>query len=106
MMTVSDLAFIGDFMPLGFADAMGQRVPREQPRQHDPPREPHEHRSGCSCRRTCSRSPVGTATARAELWAQDGALLGEVSQTVLMRTSARIRDPARPAALLTSGRLG
>ena len=95
MMTVSDLAFIGDFMPLGFADAMGERY------------------AGNSLDNTIRLGHLtstkwvllsahvqqierGYGYGRAELWAQDGALLGEVSQTVLMRTSARIRDPNGP----------
>jgi acyl-CoA thioesterase-2 len=95
MMTVSDVAFIGDFMPLGFADAMGQAY------------------LGNSLDNTIRLGNLTTTKwvllsahvqqiargygyGRAELWAQDGALLGEVSQTVLMRTRARILDPRGP----------
>lgn len=88
--TAADLTFIGDYMPLGFAEALGGPF------------------AGNSLDNTIR---VGTLTAtdwvllaahvqlvangfgfgRAELWAQDGTLLGEVSQSAVIRRHNRWR---------------
>jgi acyl-CoA thioesterase-2 len=87
---VPDLTFVGDFMPLGFAQAVGQTY------------------FGSSLDNTVR---VGTLTdtewmllsihvqqvangfgyGRAELWSQDGTLLGEVSQSAILRHRTKIR---------------
>lgn len=93
--TVPDLAFIGDFMPLAFADAMGAPY------------------AGNSLDNTVRVGDLvatewvllsahvqqvvnGFGYGRAELWAEDGTLLGEVSQTAVLRLHSRIRDAGRP----------
>ena len=94
--TPADLAFIGDFMPLGFADASG-----------------HPY-AGNSLDNTIRVGDLvetewvllsvhvqqvanGFGYGRAELWAQDGTLLGEVSQSAVLRSHSRIRESGRPA---------
>jgi Thioesterase-like superfamily len=93
--TVPDLTFIGDFMPLGFADAMGA---------------PYAGNSLDNTIRVGNLTTTewillavhvqqvakGFGYGRAELWAQDGTLLGEVSQSAIMRLHSRIRDAGRP----------
>jgi acyl-CoA thioesterase len=88
------LSLIGDFMPLGFADAVGAGV------------------SGNSLDNTIRLGDLtdtewilmsvhvqqianGFGYGRAELWAEDGTLLGEVSQSAIMRDFTRIgkNDP-------------
>ena len=93
--TVADLAFIGDFMPLGFADAMGAPY------------------AGNSLDNTVRVGQLvatdwvllsvhvqqvanGFGYGRAELWARDGTLLGEVSQSAVLRLHSRISDAGRP----------
>jgi acyl-CoA thioesterase len=92
---VADLAFVGDFMPLGFADAMGA---------------PYAGNSLDNTIRVGKLVPTGWVLlsvhvqqvangfgyGRAELWAQDGTLLGEVSQSAVLRLHSRIRDAGRP----------
>ncbi len=82
--TVADLAFIGDFMPLGFADAIGAR---------------YAGNSLDNTIRVGQLAPTewvllathvqqianGFGYGRAELWADDGTLLGEVSQSAVVR---------------------
>lgn len=88
--TVADLAFIGDFMPLAFADAMGA------------PYAGNSLDNTIRVGRTAATEWVllsahvqqvtrGFGYGRAELWAQDGTLLGEVSQTAVLRLHADIR---------------
>jgi acyl-CoA thioesterase-2 len=94
--TVADLAFIGDFMPLGFADASGKPY------------------AGNSLDNTIRVGDLvetewvllsvhvqqvanGFGYGRAELWAEDGTLLGEVSQSAVLRRHSRIRETGRPA---------
>lgn len=92
--TVPDLAFIGDFMPLAFADAIG---------------EPYAGNSLDNTIRIgrlvetqwvllaaqVEQVANGFGHGRANLWAQDGTLLAEVSQTVVLRLHSRIRDAGR-----------
>ncbi len=82
--TVPDLALIGDFMPLGFADAVGAR---------------YAGNSLDNTIRVGQLAPTewillathvqqvanGFGYGRAELWADDGTLLGEVSQSAVLR---------------------
>lgn len=96
LVSVADLAFIGDFMPLGFADAMGK---------------PYAGNSLDNTIRVGQLTTTewvlmavhvqqvanGFGYGRAELWAEDGTLLGEVSQTAVLRRHARIRETGRPA---------
>jgi acyl-CoA thioesterase len=94
--TVADLAFIGDFMPLGFADASGKPY------------------AGNSLDNTIRVGELvetewvllsvhvqqianGFGYGRAELWADDGTLLGEVSQSAVLRKHSRIRETGRTA---------
>ena len=94
--SVADLAFIGDFMPLGFADATGMPY------------------AGNSLDNTIRVGKLvetewillsvhvqqianGFGYGRAELWAEDGTLLGEVSQSSVLRKHSRIRETGRPA---------
>lgn len=94
--SVADLAFIGDFMPLGFADASGKPY------------------AGNSLDNTIRVGDLvetewillsvhvqqvanGFGYGRAELWAEDGTLLGEVSQSSVLRKHSRIRETGRPA---------
>jgi acyl-CoA thioesterase len=92
--TVADLAFIGDFMPLAFADAMGA---------------PYAGNSLDNTIRVGQLTTTewvllsahvqqvanGFGYGRAELWAQSGALLGEVSQSAIIRLHSRIADVDR-----------
>jgi acyl-CoA thioesterase II len=88
--TAPDLTFIGDFMPLAFAEALG---------------EPYAGNSLDNTVRVGELVPTGWVLlachvqqvthgfghGRAELWAQDGTLLGAVSQTAVLRRHARLR---------------
>jgi acyl-CoA thioesterase len=84
------LALIGDFMPLGFADAVGAGV------------------AGNSLDNTIRLGRLvptdwvlmtthveqiigGFGHGRAELWSEDGTLMGQVSQTAIMRDHSTIR---------------
>jgi acyl-CoA thioesterase II len=94
MVTTADVSFIGDFMPMGFADALGA---------------PYAGNSLDNTVRIGELAPTewillsthidhvvnGFGRGRAELWTEDGTLLGDVSQTAVMRKHARIRakDP-------------
>ena len=88
--TLPDLTFIGDYFPLAFADALGRPY------------------SGNSLDNTirvgdltstgwvllaCHVQQVahGFGYGRAELWADDGTLLGEVSQTAVLRLLGKLR---------------
>lgn len=88
--TTADLAFIGDFMPLGFADALGQ---------------PFAGNSLDNTIRVGRLAPTdwvllsthvqqvahGFGHGRAEMWTTDGVLLGEVSQSSILRKHRHIR---------------
>ena len=91
--TVPDLTFVGDFMPLGFADATGHSF------------------AGNSLDNTIRVGKLvetewillsvqvqqianGFGYGRAELWSEDRTLLGEVSQSSILRTRSRIRERA------------
>ena len=93
MMTVPMLAFIGDFMPLGFADAFGApfsgnsldntiRVATLVPTEW------------ILLSTTALQAGNGFAHGRAEMWAEDGTLLGEVSQSVILRLHYHMRQQA------------
>lgn len=88
--TTADLAFIGDFMPLGFAEALGQPF------------------AGNSLDNTIRIGQLATTDwillsthvqqvahgfghGRAEMWTRDGVLLGEVSQSSILRVHRNIR---------------
>lgn len=92
--TVPDIAFIGDFMPVGFADALGQPF------------------GGNSLDNTIRIGQLATTRwvllatqiqqvasgfgyGHAQLWAQDGTLIADVSQTCVMRSHTRLRDNPR-----------
>jgi len=92
--SVADLTFIGDFMPLGFADASGK---------------PYAGNSLDNTIRVgnlvetewillsvhVQQVANGFGYGRAELWAEDGTLLGEVSQSAVLRKHSRIRETGR-----------
>ena len=87
--TAADLAFIGDFLPTAFADAAGG---------------PYVGNSLDNTIRIGRLVPTawvllsiqvqqvtrGFGYGRAELWSQDGVLLGEVSQSVVMRAYTNV----------------
>jgi acyl-CoA thioesterase len=89
--TVSDLAFVGDFMPLGFADATGH---------------PYAGNSLDNTIRVgnlvdtewillsthVQQVANGFGYGRAELWSDDRTLLGEVSQSAILRKHSRMRE--------------
>jgi acyl-CoA thioesterase len=89
--TVSDLAFVGDFMPLGFADATGH---------------PYAGNSLDNTIRVgnlvdtewillsthVQQVANGFGYGRAELWSDDRTLLGEVSQSAILRKYSRMRE--------------
>jgi acyl-CoA thioesterase len=96
--TVSDLAFVGDFMPLGFADATGH---------------PYAGNSLDNTIRVgnlvdtewillsvhVQQVANGFGYGRAELWSDDRTLLGEVSQSAILRKHSRMREVrAEPSA--------
>jgi acyl-CoA thioesterase II len=89
--TVADLAFIGDFMPLAFADAFGKPFAGNSL--------DNTIRVGTLAETEWVLLSVqiqqvanGFGYGRAELWAQDGTLLGEVSQSSVMREHSLIRQ--------------
>lgn len=89
--TVPDLALIGDFMPLGFADAMG--APFAGNSLDNTIRVGRLTTSGWVLLAAHVQQVVnGFGYGRAELWAEDRTLLGEVSQTVVVRRHSRIRQ--------------
>jgi acyl-CoA thioesterase II len=90
LVTVPELAFIGDFMPLGFADALGEPYAGNSL--------DNTLRVGQATRTDWVLLSVhvqqvanGFGYGRAELWAQDGTLLGEVSQTSILRRHDKLR---------------
>ena len=88
--TLPDLTFIGDYFPLAFSDAMG---------------EPYAGNSLDNTIRVGNLTTTGWVLlachvqqvahgfgyGRAELWAEDGTLLGEVSQTAVLRLHSKLR---------------
>jgi acyl-CoA thioesterase len=84
------LAFIGDFMPLAFADAMG--APYAGNSLDNTIRVGRLTRTGWVLLSAHVQQVVnGFGYGRAELWAQDGTLLGEVSQTAVLRRHRDLR---------------
>jgi acyl-CoA thioesterase-2 len=87
--TVPDLAFVGDFMPLGFADAMGTSYSGNS--LDNTIRVGDLTRTGwilLSCH--VDQVARGFGHGRAEMWADDGTLLGTVSQTSVLRPIDRL----------------
>jgi len=93
--SVADLAFIGDYMPLGFADAIGRPY------------------AGNSLDNTIRVGKLvetewvllsiqvqqvvnGFGYGHAELWADDGTLLGTVSQSVVLRKLSKLNASRQP----------
>jgi acyl-CoA thioesterase-2 len=88
--SAADLTFIGDFMPMGFADAIGHV---------------YAGNSLDNTLRIGDRVPTewvllsvqvqqvanGFGYGRAELWSQDGVLLGEVSQSAILRLRSSMK---------------
>ena len=92
-MTVPELAFIGDLMPLGYADALGE--PFAGNSLDNTIRVGHLVETEWVLLAVQVQQVVnGFGYGRAELWAQDGALLGEVSQNSVMRIHRHIREKA------------
>jgi acyl-CoA thioesterase II len=94
MVTTADIAFIGDFMPMGFADALG--APYAGNSLDNTIRIGELAATEWILLSTHIDQVVnGFGRGRAELWTEDGTLLGDVSQTAVMRKHARIRakDP-------------
>lgn len=92
--TVPNLAFIGDFMPLGFADALG--APYAGNSLDNTIRVGRLTTTGWVLLSAHVQQVVnGFGYGRAELWAQDGTLLGEVSQSATVRLHSRIRETGR-----------
>lgn len=93
--SVAELTFIGDFMPLGFANVLGQ---------------PYTGRSVDNTVRAGTLAPTewvmlsvhvnqivhGHGHGHANLWAQDGTLLGQVSQTAGMHLRAQVLERGTP----------
>ena len=88
---IGDLTYIGDFLPIGFAEAMGQ---------------PYVGNSLDNTVRVGKLVPTpwvllsiniqqvsrGFGYGRAELWAQDGTLLAETSQSAILRLHAKVHE--------------
>lgn len=92
--SVADLAFIGDYMPLGFADAIGADWAGNS--LDNTIRVGHLATTGWVLLATQVQQVAnGFGYGRAELWAQDGTLLGEVSQSVVMRRRDRMHERLR-----------
>lgn len=90
VVTVPDLAFIGDYMPLGFADALGK--PYSGNSLDNTIRVGELTETGwvlLSCH--VDQVTHGFGHGRAEMWAQDGTLLGTVSQTAVLRPLSKLR---------------
>ena len=99
-MTVPELAFIGDFMPLGYADALGE--PFAGNSLDNTIRVGHLVETEWVLLAVQVQQVVnGFGYGRAELWAQDGTLLGEVSQNSVMRIHRHIREKAERTPDLT-----
>lgn len=95
--TPADLAFIGDFMPLGFADASGH--PYAGNSLDNTIRVGHLVETEWVLLSVHVQQVAnGFGYGRAELWAQDGSLLGEVSQSAVLREHSRIRETGRSSS--------
>ncbi len=91
LVTTPELAFIGDFMPLGYADAIGQ--PFAGNSLDNTLRVGRSGRTDWILLATHVEQIVnGFGYGRADLWGQDGTLLGSVSQSSIMRVHRHIRD--------------
>ena len=91
LVTTPELAFIGDFMPLGYADAIGQ--PFAGNSLDNTLRVGRSGRTDWILLVTQVEQVVnGFGHGRANLWAQDATLLGSVSQSSIMRVHRHIRD--------------
>jgi acyl-CoA thioesterase II len=88
--TLPDLTFIGDYFPLAFSDAMGQ--PYAGNSLDNTIRVGAPGATGWVLL-ACHVQQVthGFGYGRAELWAEDGTLLGEVSQTAVLRPHSKLR---------------
>jgi acyl-CoA thioesterase len=88
--SVPDLTFIGDFMPLAFADALGRPYAGNS---LDNTIRVGELTTTGWVLLACHVQQVahGFGYGHAELWAQDGTLLGEVSQTSVLRLHRKLR---------------
>ncbi len=89
---IGDLTYIGDFLPIGFAEAMGQ---------------PYVGNSLDNTVRVgklvstpwvllsinIQQVSRGFGYGRAELWAQDGTLLAETSQSAILRLHTKVHEP-------------
>ncbi len=91
LVTTPELAFIGDFMPLGYADAIGQ--PFAGNSLDNTLRVGRSGRTDWILLAThVDQVANGFGHGRANLWGQDGTLLGSVSQSSIMRVHRHIRD--------------
>lgn len=94
--SVADLAFIGDFMPLGFADASGK--PYAGNSLDNTIRVGHLVETEWVLLSVhVQQIANGFGYGRAELWAEDATLLGEVSQSAVLRKHSRLRQTGRSA---------
>lgn len=92
--SVADLAFVGDFMPLGFADATG--LPLAGNSLDNTIRVGERAATEWILLSIHSQQVAnGFGHGHAELWAEDGTLMGHVSQTAVMRRHTRIRAAGR-----------
>jgi acyl-CoA thioesterase II len=90
LVTVPELAFIGDFMPLGFADAIGE--PYAGNSLDNTLRVGRAARTGWVLLSVHIQQVAnGFGYGRAELWAEDGTLLGQVSQSAILRRHDKLR---------------
>ena len=89
------LAMIGDFVPYGIGQALGVRAGGNS--LDNTIRVGHLTTTGWVLLAAHLQQVAnGFGYGRAELWAQDGTLLGEVSQSAVMRQHSRIRDAGLP----------
>jgi acyl-CoA thioesterase len=88
------MALIGDFMPLGFADAAGRQVAGNS--LDNTVRVGERAGTGWVLLDIqIHQIANGFGHGRAALWSDDGVLLGEVSQTSIMRTHSRILESTK-----------
>lgn len=86
--SVADLAFLGDFMPMAFADALG--APFFGNSLDNTLRVGRLTSTGWVLLSAHAQQVAnGFGFGHAEMWAEDGTLLGAVSQTVVLRRHAR-----------------
>jgi acyl-CoA thioesterase II len=89
--TATDLAFLGDFMPLAFADALGAPYAGNSIDNTVRIGQPAET-EWVLLSATVHQVVNGFGHGRAELWTDDGTLLCSVSQTAVMRANKRMRE--------------